>query len=285
MKLKAIYDSQDEVPEQYADLYSERDGRFELTGVEGVKTQADVDRLQTALGSERDAHKATRTQLRQFTTVVGDRKPEDVQAALDEVEELRAKVEAGTNTASDDERLEKLLQARLPAKLRPLERERDTLRGELDTTRQQRDVLLAAHRQRLVHDAIEEAVAGEKGIKVIRDAIPDVRMLAENVMDVDFDNENRVFVREGAQGFTPGLSLRDWLADIQQSGKRRHWFEENVGAGARGGSSTASGRNPFKEETFNLTECGRIARENPARAMALAKAAGREDLLKHLTKN
>jgi len=45
MGLEAIHKTLEEIPEQYRDLYSERNGQFELTGISGVKTQADVDRL------------------------------------------------------------------------------------------------------------------------------------------------------------------------------------------------------------------------------------------------
>lgn len=41
-----------------------------------------------------------------------------------------------------------------------------------------------------------------------------------------------------------------------------------------GGNSGAGGVNPFAKETFNLTEQGKLLRENPAQAKELAKAAG-----------
>ena len=63
MALKAIYERAEEIPEAYRALFTERDGRYELTGVAGMKTEADVARLRKSLTDERKAHKATREAL------------------------------------------------------------------------------------------------------------------------------------------------------------------------------------------------------------------------------
>ena len=55
MALKAILDSLTDIPEALHGEYVERNGKFELQ-VEGMKTQGDVDRLQTALTKERNNH-------------------------------------------------------------------------------------------------------------------------------------------------------------------------------------------------------------------------------------
>ena len=47
--LKTIYDNEADIPEGFAALYTEKNGKWELTGVQGVKTQLDVDRVQEAL--------------------------------------------------------------------------------------------------------------------------------------------------------------------------------------------------------------------------------------------
>ena len=63
MKLKALYDHTDEIPKMYRDLFTEREGVYELTGIEGLRTQSDVDRLQGSLRKERADHKTTRDKL------------------------------------------------------------------------------------------------------------------------------------------------------------------------------------------------------------------------------
>ena len=44
MALQIIVETLDDVDEKYHDLYTEKDGKFHLTGVDGMKTQADIDR-------------------------------------------------------------------------------------------------------------------------------------------------------------------------------------------------------------------------------------------------
>ena len=84
--LKAILDSLEGVEPHFQSLYTERNGKYELTGIEGVKTQANIDRLQTALTKERNNHKTLKDRFATF----GDRKPEDIISALDRIPELEA---------------------------------------------------------------------------------------------------------------------------------------------------------------------------------------------------
>lgn len=277
MPLKAIHETLDEIPAEFQSLYTERDGKFELTGIEGVKTALDVSRVTTALTNEREAHKLTKGSLRNISTVVGEIEPTALQAIIDEHTDFKARLEAGGD--NNEDAIKAAVEARMPAALRPLERERDGFRSEAEALRSQNSVLLGAHRQRLIHDAVDTATSGEKGIKVISDAKADIRMLAEHVLDVDFEGDNRVFVKESAMGFTPGLAAKDWLADIQQSGNRRHWFEGNISAGARTPNSVNGGSNPFAKDSFNLTEGAKLFESDPVRAVALATAAKRTDLI------
>jgi hypothetical protein len=57
-----------------------------------------------------------------------------------------------------------------------------------------------------------------------------------------------------------------------------HLFKSNDGQGgynpAAGGSGSAGGSNPWKKETYNLTEQGRILKSDPIQAKQLAAAAG-----------
>ena len=59
-----------------------------------------------------------------------------------------------------------------------------------------------------------------------------------------------------------------------------HLFEQNAGGGAVGNGSGGvgqmnHGRNPWKQETWNLTEQSKMARMNPVLAKQLKAAAGR----------
>ena len=70
MLLKLIYDSIAEVPEKFRELFSEKDGKAVLSGIDGMKTQADVDYVLNSLRQERDAHKETKGKLSAWIGVI-----------------------------------------------------------------------------------------------------------------------------------------------------------------------------------------------------------------------
>jgi hypothetical protein len=80
-------------------------------------------------------------------------------------------------------------------------------------------------------------------------------------------------VRAGKDGATP-LTLDEWLdAHVSEA---PHLFEPNAGIGA--GATTAARsqgvlNNPFKRETWNLTEQMRLLKRDPALAQRLRAAA------------
>jgi hypothetical protein len=83
-------------------------------------------------------------------------------------------------------------------------------------------------------------------------------------------------VRAGKDGVTP-MTLAEWV-DMQVS-DAPHLFEPNAGGGAAGnasggGASTrASVKNPFRKETWNLTEQMKLQKSDPALAARLKAAA------------
>src|SRR4051812_33728781 len=79
VKLKTIYEKAEDIPEGFNELYLERNGKFELTGIEGVKTQADVERVQDALRKEKELHKAAKSALEKW----GDLDPAEIPAKLE----------------------------------------------------------------------------------------------------------------------------------------------------------------------------------------------------------
>ena len=129
MALKAVYDKLEDIPEKFQELYTERNGKFELTGIEGVKTPEDVARVQTALEKERREHGETKDKLKAY----GDLDPEGVQKDLDELAELRIRIEGVEKGGIDDEKLDRLVAQRVAREKAPIERERDNLRRENET--------------------------------------------------------------------------------------------------------------------------------------------------------
>ena len=116
--LKAVYSRQEEIPETYRDLFAENKGQYELTGVEGIQTQANIDRLSEALTKERNDHKEVTKNL----SVWGELKHEEVQASLDRIPELEAAAEKASDTNVED-LVSNRLEGAVRTKTAPLDRQ------------------------------------------------------------------------------------------------------------------------------------------------------------------
>jgi hypothetical protein len=87
-------------------------------------------------------------------------------------------------------------------------------------------------------------------------------------------------VKYGRDGVTP-MTLEEWV-DMQVS-EAPHLFESNAGGGGggatsqygngSGGAGSKAVRNPFRKETWNLTEQMKLQKSDPALAARLRGAA------------
>ena len=260
MALKTIFDKKEDIPERFQELYTERDGKWELTGIAGTKTQADVDRVQLSLEKERKAHKETKTKLSAF----GELDPDEIHTKLDRFDEL----EASSGDKVDEDKINALVEARIKTKIGPLERENNQLKEqalERDTTIEEyetKDI------RRQIHDSVRKSAIE---IKVLDTAMEDVLMLSERIFEVN--EEGHVIAKDGV-GVTPGIDPSIWFTEIQD--KRPHWWPHSSGSGA-GGSGPGGGfsNNPFSAAHWNMTEQGQIMRtQGRDKAEQMAKAAG-----------
>lgn len=258
MGLKAIVDTLDSVPEQFRELYTERNGKFELTEVEGMRTQADIDRVQTALTKERNDHRGTKEKY----SALSGMDISDVLQKLDRIPEL----EALANGKVDETKIEELVNGRLRSKLAPIERERDTFKTQLTETQNQLKQYEAEKIQRLIGDKVRSAATAAK---LLPEAIEDALLLAERVFEVAEDG--RVVTKDGV-GVTPGVDPSVWFTDLQA--KRPHWWGPSVGGGARGGANGGVPTNPWSAEHWNMTAQGQIYNSDPTKAEQMAKSAG-----------
>ena len=268
MALRVIYENRDDIPEQFIELFTERDGKWELTEIEGVKSQADVDRLQDALQKERNDHKETKDKLKPFDGI----DPEQVRKDQGEITELRAKIEAVERGDGDekfqerfDAAVAKVVDAKVKSAVTPLEQELNQTKEERDNYKSENDVF----QKRDISRTIGDAVRGAAGTaKVVPSAMDDILLLGERVFEVLDDT---VVVKDNV-GFTPGIAPDIWITEMKE--KRPHWWPASTGGGAGGGDQPGGGPNPFSRQNWNLTDQGRIVRENPEKANRLAKHAG-----------
>ena len=252
------YATQDEIPTEFAALYSEQGGKWVLTGVTGIKTQADVDRVQEALRKEREDHKKAKELLSTFSGL----DPEEVRTKLDRLDEL----ELANGGKLDEQKINEIAEARVKAKVAPLERQINQLTTQLGE--KEKAIVDYTNREKLrtVHDQVRKAATAAK----LRDtAMEDVLIIAERILEVD--EAGNVVTRDGV-GVTPGITPDVWLTEQQE--KRPHWWPESNGVGAKGGSGGSGGTNPFSHEGWNMTQQSIIYKSDPAKAEQLARLAG-----------
>lgn len=258
--LEFTYDTKDAIPEKFRDLYTETDGKWHLTGVKGVKSQADIDRMNDGLTKERAEHKKTKEKLAAWTRL--GESPEKVHERLDRMEEL----EEAAGGALNDERIEKLVEKRLKGKTASLTREVEGLRakvGELETANTELSTSISRGK---VEGAIRKA-ATDAGVRA--EAIDDFVTLAAAHFEVAADGVIVTSDKAGKAGQTPEAYM------AAQKDRRKYLWPDSVGGGSRGGQGGQNGANPWARDSWNITEQGRIAKEQgPEKAAALAKAAG-----------
>lgn len=267
MVLKDTHEKIEEIPEEFQSLYTEKDGKWELTGIQGVKTQGDVDRISTSLTKERNEHKATKEKL----TIWADFDHEEVVKKLDKIPELEAAAKGKLDEAQIEEIVARRVDGTIRSKLAPVERKNKELSKENGELKEDNTKFKSADRTRSIHDSVRKALTSSK---VLPDAQEDALILADRCFEIRED-DGKIVTRDNI-GITPGLDASGWLSEIQE--RKRHWWGESVGGGSKGsspGTGIPGGKNPWSAEHWSLTEQGRVFKEHgKERCEQLAKAAG-----------
>ena len=257
MALKYKIKSKDEVPAEMQSLYVEREGAWMLD-VEGAADKTKLDEFRSTnvtLMKERDELKT------RFEGIDPDevRKLAQEKKALEEQQRLKAG------------EFDKVLEARLKTAKGEWEKQFSTVSAERD-----------ALNTRLTSIQIDQAVvleATKRGLRAT--ALPDITARARttfklvNGVPQAFEADGQT-VRSGKDGVTP-MTLAEWV-DAQVS-DAPHLFESNAGGGAAGNASgggattRASVKNPFRKETWNLTEQMKLQKSDPALAARLKASA------------
>jgi hypothetical protein len=269
-KLKITYESGDDVPEAFKSLYTEKDGKFHLTGVEGMKTDGDVAKLTGALNKERSDHKKLRDSIRGALGIAQtDPLPnfEEIRTKLDSVDELQAQVEAAGDP-KNAKKIEELVDAKVKAKLAPVEKELNTAREQLGLKDKTIGELTTEKRTRKVQDTVREHAAK---LKLLPEAMDDAFMYAQHLFEED--DSGALVMKEGT-GFTQGTDVNFWLTEMQS--KKPHWWpaSEGGGAGGKGGGKVDTTPNPFSHENWNMTLQGQMINTDRVKAERMAAAAG-----------
>lgn len=266
MELELVYESADAIPAGMESLYTERDGKFHLTGVKGMKSQGDIERLNTALAKERSDHKKTKEALKAFE---GISDPAQVVAELAELANLREQLEASEKGKLTKEQIDTLVAERVKRETAAKDRQIETLTIERDNARSEIVRMDTEIKRTKIHDAVRRECTEAN---ILGSAIEDVLMYAERNFEVADDGA--IVAREGINGIAPGTVPKDWLTDMKTA--RPHWWARSEGGGATGGKSVGGvPNNPWTKEHWNLTAQGNYLKTNGRdKAEAAAKAAG-----------
>lgn len=270
MGLNLQYDKQDDIPEPHRELFTESGGKWNLTGITGLKTQADVDRVQRNLEAERTDHKKTKDRLRvvhfdgHSIVEMSDDQLRSAVTALDGYEELKTRADGKI----DDEKINQIVESRIKTKLAPVERERTLLADKLKVSEGQVETFQTKEKQRTIGDKVREAAVAAS---LAPTAIEDALILAERMFDITEDG--RIVTRDNV-GVTPGVEADVWFTEMKP--KREHWWPPSEGGGARGGRGNGGGgANPWSADNWNMTHQGDYIRQHgDEKAQQMAKMAG-----------
>jgi hypothetical protein len=151
--MKLSYDKKEDIPEALADHYKEVDGKW-VAQVEGMKTQADIDKLQEALRKEREDHDASKTALKEAKSSLG--------TSQDELEALK---KSGGKSEKDEPTHQDLVElSRLRRENEALTAENTEVKGNYDklstevTSGKIKDNLRAAFGPKMRKEAVEMQV-------------------------------------------------------------------------------------------------------------------------------
>lgn len=254
------YDSLETVPDAVKHLFVMSGDKAVLLSSSQLRTEDDIERVQEGLRKERQDHKGTKVKLSAFKGLDAT----DIHDKLDRFDEL----EIASKGKLDDNQINDMVESRIKSRVAPLERQINQLtdqKGELEgeiVTYKGKD------KKRAIHDHIRTASVKAK----VRDtALEDVLIIGERIFEVE-EGTGRVVTKDNV-GITPGIDATVWLSEVKEN--RPHWWPESKGAGLKGGpGGRTMANNPFSKEHWNMTEQGKLVKEDRARADQFAKSAG-----------
>lgn len=267
MMLKPEIEKLDELDKALHPLYTQRDGKFVFTGLEGYDPTA-VTKLQGVVEKERRNASEHATALKPWKTLFGDKKAEDIQAELDRIEEYKLAAKGKL----DEGELEARVTARLGSATKPFERKLNEAAEKLAAAEKTIGEYQAKERRSLVHSAVREAALASGALPESYADGGGLLAVLEGVLEVTEDG--KVQSRDGA-GYPAGLDVAKLLQQVQA--RQGYFWGPSKGGGANGGnggSRLPAGTNPWKKETFNRTEQMRLLKESPELAKQYQSAAG-----------
>lgn len=266
--LDAEVASLDGIDKNYHALYTQKDGKWLLTGVKGY-TPEERETVTKTLKKERDAASAAVNALKPYKTLFGDKKPEEIQAQLDRIEELEA-----SNGKVDEAEIEKRAQIRAQTLTKPIERKLTEATEKLtkseatiksyQSAEEKAAISAEIQKHALASSALPESYAAGGGLLAV--------LQGQLTVEVEVDAEgNR---KLGKVVTADGKDVPALLKQIQTT--QGYFWAPSKGGGANAGGpgGPAPGVNPFKAgPTFNRTHQMALLKDNPTLAKQYQESA------------
>jgi hypothetical protein len=255
MALKFKFKSKDEIPADQQALYVERDGSFVLD-VDGA---VDKSKLEEFRANNITLANQLAEQKKRFEGIDPDqvRKLAEEKQRLEEAQQLKG----GEVDKVVEGRL-KTAKSEWDKQFAAVTSERDSLNARLTAIQIDQGVIASATKRGLRPTAMPDITARARTVFRLVDGAPRA---------YEADGQT---VRVGKDGIAP-MTLDEWVD--QQVADAPHLFESNAGGGAAGngsgGAGNRSAKNPFRKETWNLTEQMKLQKSDPQLAARLKAAA------------
>lgn len=267
LDLNIDQDAFDELPERLQEEYKQNsDGSFDLVIPNGLVSKSKVDEF-----------RKTNVALKKKLEVFGDLDPVEAKEAVEKKEELAERI-AEAEAAAEGNSAEAIRQKAEELANKRIEKLNETHAKQLSEIKSDRDALKQRLESKTIGDALRKAGAAQ-GVRP--EAIDDLIARGSGTFKV---NENGELIALDSDGETPRLndqgdpfSPSDFVGGLVKTAP--HLFGESKGSNTSGSTKTPpssqSGINPWMKETLNVTEQGKIMKENPERAKQLAAKAGK----------
>lgn len=278
--LKATYETKEEIPSGLEQYYKEQaDGSFKISLEGGVKTQADVDRVKEALKKQRDINEDLEKSMSDL--------PKDFDAEKwDKLKDLDPdNLPSGGKLDPDDE---KEFNKRVSEAVR--EKERDIKEANKKVLEQQQEELRKKEEKlldRYKKDWVKSKLAEKYGftdpkrlrwflLDIENDELPDMKRAMDSIDVIEEDGGLKIVGGDlkdpdGAVEVLERIASKDVVKDYKPASDNTGGSAANNGTGV----GDAGVKKLKKEDgTLNITEAGRLYRENPEKAKSMIKQAG-----------
>lgn len=245
MGIQLQYEKSDDIPEMSVkELFAEKDGKMVFTGVEGLKTQSDIDKLNEALRKERNDHSLLKESMKKFDGV-----------DLEEVRALKNKVisleELTKNSSQSEESISAIVEKRLAIEraddLKKLEEANNRI-GELESFKFGRE--------------LGEQIKSNLSDRIASEHQSTVSYILKNNSERQADGT--YLLKDCSEfGLTSGMTLEQAVSKLSETNPV--FAPKNTAGHGKGATGTTGAiKDPFSKENFSMTEQHKLYKENPA---------------------